>query len=962
MSFWPFGQTSPHSDIDKILEQYLAVLHRLEREDVQIPSVFKASLEGKRVREDKRKSSAHKKQRKPDEHEHDQNEHENEIKDVPLSRSKDLRNNNENDHDNDSDNNDVDSDSIGSGHVDSNGFTTTTTNARNSSEEEDEDEDDEEEDETNGDMISSDSGSSTSSGSNSSDEISSSSNSSSSQSTTSMNLKDATEPIVPDMSLQKLDNSFIDRMLRESELLNELAAQNKSLLDFICFGFFFKDGDGERVENIQYLLDQLVFCVDQFKIEDIDDDFDGKAVSSRGSSPMLEDDRSMDFNKIISESPEDEDEYLSRANLISDVLSLDIWLITESIVKNKTYLERIWFLLKHKNFAYERSPLIPIFLKVNQNLLLTRQDQYLNFIRSQKDLVDLMLKHVDIALLMDFFLKLISTDKIESPTGVIELVSDQKLIDKLLDFLNNKLYSPDIQACVCDFLKALIVISANAPLDELSIGPNSLTRRLASPKCIDRMIKVIFEERGAALNTTISIVIELIRKNNSDYDQINLLDTTVESHPPSDRDPIFLGYLLRRFATHLPKLFEIIDDINDTNDSEHMLTNQMNEEFIPIGFERFKIVELIAELLHCSNMGLLNTKRAERIARVRDQVRKRITFQLQDALNELTITPEPSKSSTSSIDNKVDDGKTDNDNDSSEDEFLNVNTDENDEIDETFDIPYINEEQNNKLRTNPTIGDLFKINLYDSQIIPKIMSLFLNHPWNNFWHNVIFDIIQQIFNGRMDFSYNSFLVFSLFNLKGSFMYMPEEASVAAKLRDFKITKDFILEGYQHSYKFYEKKNTNLGYMGHLVLIAEEVVKFSKLYKVELISPDIQDCLQESDWQYYSEEVLNHTRLMYSKILGGGNFVEDGNGNIIPQINDGSYLGYDEESDESGGKLINVENLEEQLSLSTESDLHTKLRDMLIMKAQQDVDNQNSAKGVIILGPPYDDQDGNEETQ
>lgn len=952
MSFWPFGQTSSHSDIDKILEQYLSVLHRLEKEDVQIPSVFKVSLEGKRVREDKRKSINHKKQRKPndinDKEQKDGNDEvDNDYDDnddtVQLTRSKDLaRGDNE-------DEEDVDSDTIVSGRSGSNDFTTTTTTRRGDSSEEE----DEATGNNNADLISSDDSSS--------DELSSSSNSSASQSTNSMasnsnESQEMTGPSIADMSLQKLDSSFIDRMLRESELLNELAAQNKSLLDFICFGFFFKDGDGERVENIQYLLEQLVFCVDQFKINDLDDEFDGKVVSSRGSSPLPGDDSSMDFNKIISEQQEDEDEYLSRATLISDILSLDIWLVTESLVKNRSYLDKIWFLLNHKNFAYERSPLIPIFLKINQNLLLTRQDQYLNFIRSQKDLVDQMLKHIDIALLMDFFLKLISTDKIESPTGVIELVSDQKLIDKLLKFLNNSLYSPDIQACVCDFLKALIVISANAPLDELSIGPNSLTRRLASPKCIDQMINVIINERGAALNTTISIVIELIRKNNSDYDQINLLDTTVESHPPSDRDPIFLGYLLRRFATHLPKLFEIIDDINEAKGPELVLTNQMNEEFRPIGFERFKIVELIAELLHCSNMGLLNTKRAERIARVRDKVRKRISFQLQDALNELTITPELSKNQNTKNESQIDREKSENENISSDDEFENVNTDDNDEIDETFDIPYINEEQNEKLRNNPTIGDLFKINLYDSQIIPKIMSLFLSHPWNNFWHNVIFDIIQQIFNGRMDFSYNSFLVFSLFNLEGSFKYMPEEASKAAKLRDFKITKDFILEGYQHSYKFYEKKNTNLGYMGHLVLIAEEVVKFSKLYKVELISPDIQECLQEADWQYYSEEVLNHTRLMYSKILGGGNFVEDGNGNIIPQINDGNYLGYEEDGDESGGKLINVENLEEQLSLSTESDLHTKLRDMLIMKSQQDVDSQNSANGVIILGPPGDEQE------
>ncbi|CAI8505955.1 unnamed protein product [Hanseniaspora opuntiae] len=57
-------------------------------------------------------------------------------------------------------------------------------------------------------------------------------------------------------------------------------------------------------------------------------------------------------------------------------------------------------------------------------------------------------------------------------------------------------------------------------------------------------------------------------------------------------------------------------------------------------------------------------------------------------------------------------------------------------------------------------------------------------------------------------------------------------------------------------------------MGHLVLIAEEVVKFSKIYKVDLISPEIQVVLDDVKWMYYVEDILMDTRLMFSKILGG----------------------------------------------------------------------------------------------
>lgn len=46
----------------------------------------------------------------------------------------------------------------------------------------------------------------------------------------------------------------------------------------------------------------------------------------------------------------------------------------------------------------------------------------------------------------------------------------------------------------------------------------------------------------------------------------------------------------------------------------------------PLGFERFKICELIAELLHCSNMTLLNEPSAYDIVRERDAERENLQF------------------------------------------------------------------------------------------------------------------------------------------------------------------------------------------------------------------------------------------------------------------------------------------------------------------------------------------------
>lgn len=850
--------------------------------------------------------------------------------------------------------------------------------------------------------------------------------------------------------IDDLDSSFIEQILNQPDLLYELNRQNNNLLDFICFGYFF-DNKKVKIPHLQYLIDELISLI-------------STATNENNNTSNADNDHSIQNNLI--------NEKINKANIIADILSLDIWIIIDELVKNETYLNKLWSLIYDPSFKNENSPVVSIFLKIIENLLFTKQKPFLNFILKQNDIVDLMLSHINITQLVDLFLKIIGTDKADNSNGIIKFISNQDLINKCLNFLNNDKYPNDIQNCIGDFLKALISISANAPVDDISVGPNELTRKLASHDCIDRMIDIILNQGGFALNITVSVIIELIRKNNSDYDPINLLTMNLKDNYPNDRDPIYLGYLLFKFTQNLDRLIEIIIKFDKPSDIERL--NQLNESFIPLGFERFKIVELIAELLHCSNMGLMNSKRAPRIACRRDKIRMKDSVSISESMSSLklydedeTDTENRSKScqtndinditsndkqnyniinnntnekntnenyNNTNTNNKIMTNDTTNgnvidinninhtNNDGSDDiernnmkgniksietpidnknsssfnskqTFMNYDffsdDGEDDEVDESFEIPYVNENQNLKLRTRPTIGDVFKIALVDNQILPILLNLFLKYPWNNFWHNVVFDIIQQIFNGRMDFSYNSFLVYSLFDTLKSYQYILESNNMRflngindKEPISFQITNDFILKGYRNSYRFYENNKMNLGYMGHVVLIAEEIVKFSKLYKVELISPDIFNILQEEDWKFYSEQVLNDTRLMYAKILGGGTYVDDGNGNIVPQfpdtstsmpqtpidgtVSNGTYyqnstMDLDSNPDDytsnengmtvNGPGLINVELLEEQLT--TESDLHEKLREMITSRAQEEVDKRNKENGVIILGPPED---------
>lgn len=134
---------------------------------------------------------------------------------------------------------------------------------------------------------------------------------------------------------------------------------------------------------------------------------------------------------------------------------------------------------------------------------------------------------------------------------------------------------------------------------------------------------------GNPLTVGVGIVIEVIRKNNSDYDPD--VGAGVDNIP-SSRDPIYLGTLLRLFAKHVPDFMKLIltqcmvvtNEDGSKTEKRRELKAAFGETIEPLGFDRFKTCELMAELLHCSNMGLLNEKGGERYVKERDRERDRL--------------------------------------------------------------------------------------------------------------------------------------------------------------------------------------------------------------------------------------------------------------------------------------------------------------------------------------------------
>ncbi len=147
-----------------------------------------------------------------------------------------------------------------------------------------------------------------------------------------------------------------------------------------------------------------------------------------------------------------------------------------------------------------------------------------------------------------------------------------------------------------------------------------------SEECIQGLVGEMLKG-GNPLTVGVGIIIEVIRKNNSDYDS----ETQIGPEPKSS-DPIYLGTLLGIFANHVSDFMELIlsprhtvmtakgSEVVDRKD----IKVAWGDKIEPLGFDRFKTCELMAELLHCSNMGLLNEKGGEADVERRDVERARL--------------------------------------------------------------------------------------------------------------------------------------------------------------------------------------------------------------------------------------------------------------------------------------------------------------------------------------------------
>lgn len=94
------------------------------------------------------------------------------------------------------------------------------------------------------------------------------------------------------------------------------------------------------------------------------------------------------------------------------------------------------------------------------------------------------------------------------------------------------------------------------------------------------------------------------------------------------------------------------------------------------------------------------------------------------------------------------------------------------------------------------------------------------------------------------------------------------AYVAVDLFETGRITERVIEGQERSDQAQAERGMRLGYMGHLTLIAEEIVKFIERQPQETLSESIVARITDPTWVQYVEQTLSETRERDNAILGG----------------------------------------------------------------------------------------------
>ncbi|KAF9053141.1 SIT4 phosphatase-associated protein-domain-containing protein [Panaeolus papilionaceus] len=675
--------------------------------------------------------------------------------------------------------------------------------------------------------------------------------------------------------------------------------------------------------------------------------------------------------------------------IATEVLCSDIWSIVETCVREQQQL-----LVPFWETVLERSAddmktqmtMATHFVKINSTFLSKKPSEMLAFMQSQPNLVERIVQHIETPSFVDLLSRIIQLDESIPNCNVLEWLSSEGFMGRLIALLSPN-HTPSVHSVVTDLIKNIISMATPSPGAGITEGlqnglaSNIFARQLALKENIQKLADYMlvdfspesypdtdeqdtmsedgtlatptFESLCSSVVQSIVIVIELIRKNNSDYFEPYLFHTLrnrlihvqQQSHLAGEDVRASLeqvmGEMVNRMGVvHLGPVLDVLSSrlslFQKYLENPRSLEGPLNTTLgtvTPFTLERYRIVELYAELLHCSNMSLLNRTPAfahmydingklqgglsglEELAQV---IALNSSNEDADAMDDAQDEIEPAlelpvRNNTSddspSLDSD-DDMSSDNEPGSSDDDAMEeiamydeplspipiakslpapISTDISPESSLTTPSqegtptntngsnppspsprsevsrfasrspPGRSSRRSSRSRRRATaeipkeiivpVGDILKRRFLDEKVLVTMIDLFFQFPWNNFLHSAVYDIIHQVMTGSVDAGLNRELIVSLF-------------------RDAKILHRIVEGQKQNDEACSKPKGVRLGYMGHLMLISEDIITAMARFPPDL-RLDIIHYAPEPEWDQYVTGKYNQTKQEDSRLLGGG---------------------------------------------------------------------------------------------
>ncbi|KAF8323646.1 SIT4 phosphatase-associated protein-domain-containing protein [Cantharellus anzutake] len=377
----------------------------------------------------------------------------------------------------------------------------------------------------------------------------------------------------------------------------------------------------------------------------------------------------------------------------TEVLCCEIWSIVETCVReSEQLLVPFWdAILDTPPQQLTQKPLLAShFTKINAVFMSKKPKEMLDFITSQPSILERLMRHLETPAIVDLLFRMLQTDDASGGSDVVEWLSSQGFMQKLVSLLSPR-HPPDLHAIVAEILKGIIVMCAPSPANanesQVVLVANRFPRQLVSKDLIQSLVGFMLDdapERRTSIRSVsaiphsnatrendddvqsdseslssgseyhsatstgterstssllhvASVIIELMRKNNSDFFEPYLfhtlrhrliqvqqqyiptiIRTTSDPQKRAGEDREILEQNMDSMVdqmgiVHFGGLLEILSDRLSQFQALLKSPRSFNGpilttvgEVVPLTLERFRICELYAELLHCSNMSLLN--------------------------------------------------------------------------------------------------------------------------------------------------------------------------------------------------------------------------------------------------------------------------------------------------------------------------------------------------------------------